>query len=1128
MFLSAILNTYQTHDKFAPRDYVSNDYWFFVNQANGMCKKRECGDLQFLLDVIGSGACEKHQWCHVPNYCNTQIKPFMPYDTYLGLLKRGEQFTFDHLADSSTANEVLKMGQYAVWPNISAKFFGWMVYLKIKHNVTLAKEVPLPHHQQLGNINLFTNYESSLDCFCTFSVDDKVWFCNGPHYDAHHQIMELQIFDKAVPVYFAPETVGTKNFVLFDFLVNDERITACKFVHEYEEWGEVDLHRLRKVDATVMNDDVMDCDDVLSDSSMSDIKISPSSIYMHQFEVHIKECLALINDAMLEGMPNNGCGPNFLQEYMLASNFSTFPYLIINVWYYCLGVINFHNQYKLEDILMFVHILCSEFTPSSDHLYKEHKIYVNSKENAQKFFASLTFFDQPQVTLGFYFAIHYAIFKKFCTWHITTSHVRECELDKNVVSFGFFKKIKHNELSYIFNGKIYEYVKNKKDHDIASAYDKADETQVSVFKFNSILNFYLTEDGMFDVCKKIYRQPCPFVVMSALKKNYISKNDEMIERRVFDALYASMKTDVQVLKTYHAKKFEIDFNTAKTNFNDCRTMVTSKLRQRTVDKLKTMVSWLLNTNESMIVILMMKKNLQEYIDNIICKEGPVDLMGLQLAITLQFLMPKSDITQFVWSLLKCDMLFMYMMKDHDELNKEVYYEKKKIIIENLHEYIKKNVERVLECNDVLLECIKSAAQCGKNTDDYKKTRLLTKMGQIYTKYKRVPINYPVWTDKLIEFKKNTEDDMYSWLSRFYVRIYLRTLLDKTDINLLTNVVQGFCYFRVLTNFNTTSSKAIIHFCASLAIPTDYEKMCLVITSEPNCGKSSLFEILDKIILVYKSDRKFYDHSQEDRSSKIKRFESQLYIMNEAERTTKGYLKNIADSTKFDSANRKYGPEETFYANYKVMVTNNEMLFVKDGYDKACSNRIGQIYIDHSFESDMEKFDGSIYEHYESKKYCEIKDINTKLVSPIKQFLANVLFYKSDPKTGYVYYKSVLKNDKCYKHNKKCLYIYNDRLEALLYVLDIREIKAGETPNKFTEAYLVDMITKCVDLVKQMVHYKLQEQISDITLLADFRRKYGRGKHYNPTDNTYENLTIVESERFMKTIKPKLKSSIAED
>lgn len=1131
MSINDIVNSYQTHDKLDPEDHVSNDYWFFYNDVTKEYKKRQCADISFLIKLLGSSNnSDSHHWCHVGNYFNTKITPFMFKQDY-ETLKNGSKLDFRPLMDNG-ANETKVVGRYVVWPNLSAKFLGWVLYLKFNFDITLSLNIPLPNHVDLGNYNLLNNKDINFDIFSVLKVNNKVWFKNGRYTQAHHAVMDVEVHVngsiQTVQVMCGDNFVGTKNQVLLNYLIQNENVLSCNFTEEYKYLGTINLQHLRLAKS---NEDVSQTMEVEENEVLEkNINVSPASQYQEEFTTHIEECLKQINEHMLEAYTSTT--DNFLLEYMTLSEYCTFPYLAINVWQYCLEHMNLHNQAKEEDIYMFMDILC-EMVEGGAELYKDNFIYFVTKDNAKKFFSSLEFFSEPQKALGYYFALHFDIFKNTNDWSINSNLVKASNLDSSFKSFGFFKKIKHNEVSYIFNGKIYEYVKNKKEHDIASLFEKAEETQVSMFKFNSILNFYMTEDGMFDVCKKKYREPCPFVVMSALKKNFITKNEQIVPKQVFTSLMDAIKTDIALLKVYHAKKFESDFTNTRANLVDCLIVGDSMSADRAIyeDKLKNMVTSLLNYSDSDLVLLMIKLNLKDHLTNIIQRNIDIDLMGLQVAMAFQLLWPQNEITFYIWAiLLPCFQDFEELLeesKNLDDIINEQCFNNKKHIFEKLHIHINLNFLELLHVDNI--DSIVKEYILGINIDDnnkYDPNRIIKKIHTVYNKYRKYPNTYNVWTDKLLEYNPSN-DDMYTWLTRFYMRMYLRKHCTNVDLNLLINFVQGFCYFRVLTNFNTTNSKVVINFCASLAIPTDYEKMCLVITSEPNCGKSSLFELLDKIILVYKSDRSVYEHKNMDKSSKIKRFESQLYIMNEAEITTKSYLKNIADSTKFESANRKYGPEESFYANYKVMITNNDMLFVKDGYDKACSNRIGQIYIDHSFESDIGQFSGSVYECYAKKKYHEIKDINTKLMAPVKQFLANVLFYNSDPKTGYVYYKNILQGDKCYKHNKKCLYIYNDRLEALLYVLNIKEVKGGEG---FTEAVLLDMITKSVNIVKHIMHdhFKKYDSINENSLFADFKKKYGRGKFFDSDNKVYMNLTMAKSEKMFRRDKPKFKSSVDDD
>nr|QKV49995.1 ORF70 protein [Plutella xylostella granulovirus] len=1123
MSLSIVLDAYQTQETFSDKDCVSSEYWYFYNERTGQYKRRGCDNINFLVDIFGEHITENdnHSWCHVANYCSTRVTPYMLASDYDRIK---EKINFYQLLQSEKANKCLRMGRYVVWPNLSAVFLGWRIYLQLAFGVKLSNLIPMKFHQDLGDYNLLCDESVNFDCLCVIKHQDRLLFTNGHVVETDVKVMKLVYNNEVCYVTFAGQFVGTKNKVLINYILNETQITECSFVDSFKDYGKIDLQCLR----TVTMADRTECMDVeeLSDIERETIKVSPSSVWFNEFDVKITECLKIINDEMDEAMPNHGCGPNFLEDYLTLSNFVTFTYLIVNVWKFCEENIMLHDQQKVEDYLLFLHLLCSKVSNDYEHLYEYNRIYLTSEENAKSFFNSLNFFKQPQKALGYYFAIHFAVFKKFNTWKISSNFVRECELDSDVISFGFFKKIKHNSDNYIFNGKIYEYYKNKKEHDLAMGFRSADEVQVSDLRFNYIRDFYMTEHGNFDSRKKNYKEPCPFVVLSALKKCYIDIEQKFIGQKMFNTLMGAMKNDVVLFKAYHAKKFEKAFNNVQSNLFDCRLL---KLHEKTImlsDKLKCMVDWLLSVDVGMTILLLIKKNAQDLLHNFFNKDDEeIHLMGLRVALTLQFLIPKSEITIFMWSLVKCQTIYDILSNDltDNELKELHFYENRNNVIDCVYF----NLKRFNYCeplnDDILKEWIISGSERAINK--HKHAKQVNRVNVIYNKLKKIPITYAIWTDRMIEYN-HTTDDLYSFMVRFYIRIYLaKYITDDMDIKLLHNVVKGFCYFRVLTNFNATNSKAIINFCASLAIPTDYEKMALTITSKPHCGKSSLYELLDKIILVHKCDKNVYDIHNEDKTTKIKKYESQLYIMNEAAITTKKYLKTIADSTKFDSANRKYGPEESFNANYKVMITNNEMLFVKDGYDRGCSNRLGLIYMDHEFCND-EIFDGSVYENYDKKKYPEIKDVTIILVVPVQHFLANVLFYNSDPKSGYVFYKNILKNDLCYKHNKKCLYIYNSCFEAMLYVLNINECK--DEDQKFSEKHFIDVLNKCIPFVKTIVHYKLQEKVDEHRLCSEFRRKYNKPKFYNADTKMYHNLSIVSGEVGFRTNRPQLKSNICDN
>ncbi|UYE99094.1 MAG: hypothetical protein [Betabaculovirus sp.] len=539
---------------------------------------------------------------------------------------------------------------------------------------------------------------------------------------------------------------------------------------------------------------------------------------------------------------------------------------------------------------------------------------------------------------------------------------------------------------------------------------------------------------------------------------------------------------------------------------------------------RDMINWLLDCKGTDIVLLVlyMKKHLTQPISNIVSLSLNVDVLGLKVAFICHLMWPKSSVEQFFWALLTNYYHdFEDWMDGTDFLVNESVFKNKKKIIEGMIGILRKIEYDETEIESLIKSMIDNVGNADKKK--YEANRILKNVGSYYKKYEKIVEEYNVWRDVLIGYRKN--ESMYNYLTRFYVRMFLKDC--PGDIMEIMNVVMGFSYFRVFTNFHANNSKALINFCASLAIPFDYEKMCIVLSSKPNCGKSSLWELLSTMILVYKQDKEHYKHNKNEKDEKVKKYESQLYVMNEAQLITKAYLKGIVDSTKIDQARCNYGIMEKFNSTYKTLICNNEddKIYVTDGYDRACSNRLGQMYFDHEF-NELRPFSGSVYEHHVQKRYCEERDIVTKLAEPVKAFLANVLKYNCDPNDGQLYYKAILQADNSYKYNKKCLYIYNTVLEALLYVMNVRECKNAP---EFSEEKLMDLIKCAEKYVPQMLHYKKRNSVSIDSLCAEFKRKYNNSSRFFNTDTKmYSGLQIAMDERYFKQYPPKFKANVDEN
>ncbi|APO13961.1 helicase-1 [Plodia interpunctella granulovirus] len=1110
MSINDILHSYESVDS---AETACFQYWYFVNDTKTV--RRECNDRKFIIELLSSSTPRDHHWYICGNFHRMTIMPYLPYIDYRGM--NSELFNFGH------ENRYSIYGDYIVWPTVSAHFLGWLLYLYLNCDYKLSLKIPLIYHANLGAVNLLTSSDTNLDISCRITFEGKTIFTNT-RLETKYRVMDLKGVD-GMEIGFGKHYTNTKAYVWFDRLLYDDRVAECVFLPEFRFLGDsVNFDRLRWASPPSSSRER-----TVAKKTSYVSNPSPASQFEEEFKKYIDESLDTVNYQMVEKLAS--ANPEILKFYLEQNGYATFYILAIGVWQYCESVMSMHNMYKVEDVLYFMEELCKK-VGGGDSIYHDHIIYISSKNMAQNFFNSLQFFVLPDQGIeaffdgiSSYYALHYSIFAKTESWTITNSTVLQCDTTPEIKCSGYFKKLKITKSEYIFNGHVYEHFKNRKDHPLACLFEDCPEITVSSLMFNKTLNFYLTQEGMFDVCKKIYREPCPFIVQSTLKKNFITKDQQYLKEDTFESLYNSTQNDLLLFKMYHARKFLQDFDTLMQNLKDCRVNIRMAHRKDVLeDRLRGLIQWLLEYKASDLILLLMRMNVHRICTNVLAAKIQMDVMGLQVAVVCQLLWPSTFLSCYFVGLL---MPFFEELKEwveeweDDALVVESMFENRKKIIEAMHRYLQ---SVSFDGYDIIENDVRNML-LGLGPRDKKKyphQRVIPNITAEYKKYKKLPERCNVWNDRLIEYKE--KEDMYTWLTRFYIRMFLKDC-DEEE-NMLQNVVKGFAYFRVFTNFHTNNSKALMNFCASLAVPVDNEKMCIVLSSKPNCGKSSLWELLSKIILVYKQDKEEYKFNKNDKDEKVKMLESQLYVMNEAHIFTKAFLKSTIDSTKVDSARCIYGVVDMYYSTFKVLICNNEndKIYVKDGYDKACSNRIGQMYFDHIFDPELPGFSGSVYEHHIKKVYCEIRDVNSKLISSVQQLLANVLKYNSDPSNGYLYYKSILQNDNSYKHNKKCLYIFNCRLDALLYVLNVREDKNGAG---CSSAEVTDAIKAAEKYVSQMVHPGRRNAVTFDGLCSDFKQKYQKGRFYNFDTDCYMNLSIVIKEQFFRQFPPRFKSNVDE-
>ncbi|QUJ09272.1 helicase [Gynaephora ruoergensis nucleopolyhedrovirus] len=410
--------------------------------------------------------------------------------------------------------------------------------------------------------------------------------------------------------------------------------------------------------------------------------------------------------------------------------------------------------------------------------------------------------------------------------------------------------------------------------------------------------------------------------------------------------------------------------------------------------------------------------------------------------------------------------------------------------------------------------------CASNST-HQNFRIIKDFNVQYTGVMAMLKKWNVWWDKLIVARHN--DDLTSWLVRFYTRVFLSKLNLKQYSNIfIKNVVMGYLYFRNFTNFNYINSLLIMHFDASLGIPSDFEKCCIYCTGEPGSGKSSNGEMMGHLVVVHKRDADSYTLSKKETDEmEANKLISQLYVINELEECNDAFFKTTADSSKSNVVCRKFQGSQTYEANFKLMIINNKPLYIKN-YDKGVRNRFAVLYMPHEFEENL-PFSGSVYSHIKNKKYPMEKTYHEGLVKPVRVFLSHILMYKRNKKDGYVSYKNIVKNDPAHIHNLMCLDVNNTLIGALIYVL---RVQIKNSAKIVSESKVEKMIEAAAPFVELMIHDKMKlkrrqnNSFRVEVLCVSFKKRFER--FYLSEEKVYFNLDMAWNKNEFNTLPPTFK------
>ncbi|AAZ38246.1 helicase [Agrotis segetum nucleopolyhedrovirus A] len=1114
---------------------------------------------------------EPHDWCAEQNIFCMFVCPFVGADDY-DLVKDTicfDRFVVSNVP--GYADKCVRAGDYYYWPNMSVIYCGWTIYLKKMFNIDLDRSIPLIHNRRLGNVNLFNfNPEDYLNVELSLWCDDKILFVNGRSTfddDKDDDLFIITMTDGRVGrCKIKPQLVySNKNF--FDYIKDDINIQKCVTADSYKSLLHVNLDSLR-----VFEDKALPTTAVVTKERLKVFRnITPSSENIDMIKRSINECVGLIKDRMIEVMAQTDqADSTILKSYFKKSDFINFDYIIVVLWRTISK--NEELNLTKTDIKLFFELLCESIfgEKGPDYVAAKQRCEPYCKLTPKVFMRfcnhwSLFINENPCVTLAYYYAIHFLIFCKFGNWDYTYENAKTCGATNEVLCAGFFKKIlSSGNMAFVFNGKHYVLV--RKDDDLFKLTEDCSGISMPSIKFNNWKYMYFTEEGVYNLFINDYHSGCPFIMGNTLLKSLTRKNEKTyLPERVIQFMLDNGKNENEIYKIYHMAKVCREIKIVKNNmsailaFNNCNTC--KDREQRTLNDLFREI-WSYSHHELIIVgVYLNDKKMSDVINNLKCHECKerqthsrpkkctcldklqVDVKSFKIVLMMELFSNCKGLLELMWSLLYTSQLYSAILKtsmmthhctetvEMVDQHVDYFYSNRMKIINFLHNRLDRidfvddfvsavstpkkflsDLKAVVDGND------DSAYEdddqespiriCDEEEETVNEKQVMYINNFYYNYYNTLAMlkKWNVWWDKLIVKRHN--DDLNTWLTRFYMRIFMTKLdLQQYSSLFVKQIVMGYLYFRQFTNFNYVNSLVTIHFGAGTGIPTDYEKCCLYLNGKPGSGKSSFFAVFDHFVVVHKHDSAKYTLTKKDTNEmEADKMISQLYVINEMKVCDDSFFKSTADSTKSNTVCRKYEGSQKYEGNFKLLIVNNKPLHISD-YDKGVRNRFAVIYTDHLFEENL-SFTGSIYWHMKNKIFPMEKSYIDELAKPVRLFLSHILMYKRNARDGYVSYKMFLEKDPVHNHNLMCLDVNNSPLNALMYVLKVT-VKPGA--KMVDETKIEKMIELAVPFVETMLHDLLVTKRTNVTqrtamLFDAFKRKFK--KYYREHEKVFYNIDMA--------------------
>lgn len=1186
-----------------------------------------------------------HTWFVKDNYFYVFVHPYI-HKNYYEMVSQSTDFNRFFITNNKRdfGNYSKKSKDYYYWPNVTISYYGWRHYLLMKYNIDIGDSIPLIHHKNLGNVNLFVfNPEDFINVELSLrnKENKQILFVNGRSVfnDTDDVLFEVTMTDNSQVLCQVKDNLVFSNKNFFNYLRDDINLLSCKTSLKYVKYIDIDLEALRLFKKTSFINKNKEAVTVVDKIKVFK-NITASSEISKWFEKELASNLQLVNEAMVEVLvKTDNSDENVLCNYFYESDFMNFDYIIFVLW----QKLNSHKDAEIfskTDIKLFLEYLVEfvfhEYPDRSERARQRCEPY---NKLSPKVFTRLcnhwTIFagEEPCISLGHYYAIHVLINRNTNTWDYTFANVRKCDTDINLEMSGFVKKLITNSAQFIFNGTNYIVLKDKDEGWKQYARAQGGVSVPSV-KFNNWKYLYFTEEGVYNLIINDYHSSCPFFLGNTLIKSLTRKNENVyVPERIVQYMLDNGKFENDIYRVYHMAKVCRDIRMLKNNMyiisslNNC---ISCKRQEQL--KLNDIFREIWNSNDIELVgigLYLNAKKVSDLIENFKCgdcqmyqiyqkqtnvhcdclKLMKINHRAFKIAIITQLFSKSEELIELIWSLLYMNNVYCRVLMERlldgssliEKYGKFVYDNRTEVItymynfidrldfvdtllysMSNAEEFLKK-VEKAIRKHKGALpfnkkyeysqehnhsddfvsdeettekpknKKKKTAHSNNHNEDDgfvegfrekfeeYKQTNFednenkedddddddnneaqICKTIEDFFQHYQFTTNllnkWPVWWDKLIV--KRPTDDLNTWLIRFYMRTFMTNLdLSQYSSLFIKQLVQGYLYFRGFTNFNYTNSKLMIHFGASMGIPSDYEKCCIYLNGKPGSGKSSFFELLEHIIVVHKHDSEKYTLSKKDTNEmEADKMISQLYVINEMKVCDDSFFKATADSTKSNSVCRKYQGSQKYEANYKLLIVNNKPLHITN-YDKGVRNRFAIVYTDHLFEENL-PFNGSIYWHIKNKLFPMEKNYIEGLAKPVRLFLSHILMYNRNSKDGYVSYKNIIKHDPIHNHNLMCLDINNSPLNALLYVLKV-QVQPGA--RLISEEKLALIIEAAVPQVDSMLHSILTSNRNNVnnnmkwTLLSAFKRKFK--KYYREDDKCFFSINLARRLEDFNTTRP---------